>query len=361
MTAKPGRKPVSFWRKHRIKLAAVAVVAVLAWLAYFLENVPVTRNFSAADSGLAAISDEQAVRFGGIAAGPVGSLRLGSARRMRMTISGGADLRSPDPQAFETKAAKDQAALAGISCAKGSMMIDAQPGAGETVAAAVGVADVGQSGGLLIGKAAQAHSPNRWLVRGDDAKITLAVDLSRGDDAPPSGQMVLCRSGVSATLGHAEIELQPGTELVVEFLEPDPNAGNAPAALFELQQSLAVSSIALARLTEGEPFEPDRIACGAAKAGTVLWGRLIPRVDLSGCKPKSLFVSDIDLASGKILVSKSPAYFGNFQADKDSAHFVSRALKNPVVQQLLVPGILGGIIVPWVIAQFRRRKRAAKK
>jgi hypothetical protein len=360
MTANRDGQQRGFWRRHRIKLLAVAVVIVLAWLAYYLENIPVARDFGSEDAKLTVVADDQAARIGGVADGPVGSVRLVAARRLKVTIPGRSTMVSPELGPFEAKAAADKATLAGLTCGSDYSLLDAHAGIGETATVALSLSSnsPNEERALLIGRADPSQfDKNSLMLRAEGAKLNLVVDFQSSGEGAKQGLMTLCRSGASASLGHAEFAVPAGAPVVFEFQEIDPAAGAVPGAAFDLPHALAVSSVALARFEADGPFEPERIACGAQRAGDMHWNAVMPRVDLSNCRPRSLLVTEFDVASGKVTISKRPAFFRNFDPASDVAHFVSRALKNPVVQQLLVGGILSGIVVPWVIAQFRKSKK----
>lgn len=345
----------SAWRRHRVKLLAVGLVALLAWLAYYLENVPLSRDFGPPEAKLAKVSQDDALQFGGISDGPVGSFRTVGARRLVVTLPEGAQMQSPEASAFAAKAQKERTELAGLSCGSGQSILDARPGSGENATVGLAVAKEGGTGGLLIAKPDPARYKNAMLVRADGAALNVGIALNRSGEQPPSGRMTLCRSGAAAILGQAEFRVPAGEPVVVEFLDPTAAPGTSDA-VFEQPQSIILSSVAVGRLDEDGAFEPDRLACGADRKGTRLWARLMPRVGLSDCAARSLAITGFDPATGEIAVSKRPAYFQGFDEKKDSARFVSKALSNPVLQQLLIGGLLGSTLIPWALRQFRKKE-----
>jgi hypothetical protein len=269
---------------------------------------------------------------------------------------------SPAMAPFLAKASRDQAALAGFSCGEGQVLVDAHTGPDENATAAIALAGNGaskpvQSATIIFEKA----DPNRYLngirVRSMGANLKLTVDLNSSNDNGPTGKMILCRSGLAATLGHAEFELPPGQPFVADFLATTPSTTAAAAGLFDIQgadSTLPVDSVTVGRLEKDGNFTADRIACGTTRGG-ILWRKLLSSVGNGDCAPASMSVTGLDLASGKVAVSDSTAFFSNFQADKDSAHFVSRATRNPIVQYLL-GAIVAGTIIPWALAQFKKAK-----
>src|SRR4051812_26479497 len=86
----------SSWVRHRVKILAVAVIALLAWLAYYLEYLPISRYFSPADAALIRVTDDDAVSLDGLGSGELGSFRSVAARRVRVTLPGAAFMQSPD-------------------------------------------------------------------------------------------------------------------------------------------------------------------------------------------------------------------------------------------------------------------------
>jgi len=343
------------WHKHRLKILAAATLALLAWLAYYLEYLPISRSFTPADAALTRITDDEAVRLEGVASGDLGSFRSVTARRVRVTLPATAVMSSPELSAFQAKAARERDAV-GITCGDEAAVLDARPAENEnaTVQLALDSASPrkAQASALLIGKPDPNQYKNGIVVRADQAKMTVSVAMNRNDANPRMGTMTLCRSGRAATLGRAEFELAPGQPLVVEFLDPQGSADLAPA-VFDMQGRIPVTAISGGRYEEDVPFERERIACGTSKDGTKLWARFMPDVGLSDCSPKSLFVTGIDIANGKLSVAKRPAYFRSFDDKKDSAHYVSRTLSNPILQQLLIGGLISGMLIPWALRQFR--------
>jgi hypothetical protein len=356
----------AIWKQHRFKILAVAVVALLAWVAYYLEHVPVARPFGDDDSELVRISRDKAVRLGGLSAGDVGTFRLIPGNRLTVTLPAAATMNSPKMRPFLARASRDQAALAGISCGEDQLVVDAHTGPNENATAGVALAEIGSQSDRRAALFLEKADPNRYAdgvrLRALGANLKLTIDLNSSSDSAPKGRMILCRSGVATTLGHAEFELSPGQAFVAEFVGSEPGANPSSAAAFDVQgpdSTLEADSIAFGRLRRDGGFEPERIACGTLKRG-VLWREPLSRIGFSDCSPGSISITGLNLATGKLSVSESSAFFSNFRDEEDSAHFVSRATKNPVVQ-VLIGVLLSGTIVPWAVGQFKKRRARKKK
>jgi hypothetical protein len=352
----------SFWQSGRMKLVAIALVALLTWAYYYVQHVPVARDFSKEDAQLVAVNRDAAVRLGGIPAGDILTFRTVAARRLILTLPAESKMLSPEAAPFKAKSLADAPSLPGFACTKDSVMLEAQTKAGETVSVRLVFPESSATklgGALIFDKAPTQQFQNGLRFESEQSDLRLTVDYSRSDSAPAAGRMILCDAGTAAMLGHAEFEIPARNAAVAEFLDiaPGPDATAAfdfPGAM----SRVAVNSIAGGLLDDNGAFTTQRLACAAA-GHAHLWGKILPRVDLTDCTLAGLYVSGFDLNSGLLNVSVRPALFQNFQ-DKDSAHYVSNAMSGNLIVQLLILALLTGTIIPWVIRQFKRKAAPAE-
>ena len=346
------------WARHRLKLLAVAILAALAWVAYYLEYLPVSRQFMDGDRELVGIARQKAVQLNGVPHGKIGAFRLVEARRLQVSLPKGVAMTSPEQGPFLAKAARDRATLAGISCGEGHTLVDAHTVVGENATLALSLVEAGgdAEATVVLERADPGKYENGIRVRADKASLRLTAELNQSGSGPAAGAMILCRSGTAATVGLAEFEIPPGQPFVVEILEAPETPGSAGSALFDIQtldSTLSASSIAIGRVERDGRFVAERIVCGTSMPGRYLW-KPVPNVEVTDCAPASLVVTEFDLASGRVHLDDTPAWFGNFRSE-DYARFVSRATSNLVVG-LLVSAVLAGIVIPWVIGQFKLRR-----
>lgn len=365
--AKPvGAEPVPLWRRRSLQFVAVAVLALLAWAAYWLENVPVARRFGDDDAAKLRLAVDQPIALAGLAAGKAVGIRLVGAKRLDLTLPDGAEMRSPELAPFLAKAQRDAAILTGIECGANQTLLKALTEPRESVQAIVTLVDSpggsGTSRTLNFQRTDPAQYDGGLRIWANGAKLRLSVDFNRSDQSSQAGRMVLCHNGHAVTLGHAEFDMPLGQALIAQFRDAAEGGESRPVAEFDFyspqRTGLAAAAVATGSLGEGGAVAPARIACGAG-GRTWLWRRIVPSVTLADCASDALTVTALDFASGQFTIAGGAVFFAGIKPD-DTARLVSKGKDNLVVQGVLA-ALLGSLIIPWVLAQFKRRQLADRK
>jgi hypothetical protein len=283
------------------------------------------------------------------------SFQLQSARRLVLTLPTSAKLLSPDTNAFLDKAKREASTL--TSYGRDQILMVAETAPNERVSvtlefAAVDPANRTESA-LLLQKTAPERFENGLRLTTEGAPVKVTVDFSRNLPTPPVGRMMLSYKGAAAMLGHAEFLLEPGDSLVAEFPETAPASRPVDFDMVSGSAVLNVRSIAAGSVAAGGGFAADHIVCATGRH--LLWYKIMPSLSLSDCGPETLEVSGFDFPSGQLTFAGTNAFFKGVDKEADGGRYVTWLRSNLIVQ-LLIGALLSSLLIPWVLAQFKREK-----